>query len=120
MFAMYSIATGLISSTVNKMPVNEQQLAGLAAAGYAFVEVPDHVNGSNAVIDVETKLPIVFEEAPPPVPNILVQMAAAMIHSGQLSVDAFHPVTVAEMNGQLTSSRMVAVPASKGVGSKVD
>lgn len=113
MFAMYAVATGIISSTVNKMPVNAEQLAGLEAAGYAFIEVPDHVNGSNAVIDVETKEPIVFNAPPPPVPNIMVQLAAALIQSGQLSADAFHPVTVAEMDAQLTSVNMTTIKAAR-------
>lgn len=123
MFAMYSTSTGLISSTINKVPVDAAQLAALATAGYAFVEVPDDVNGSNAVIDIESKTHIKFEGSPPPVPNILVQYVAAQINAGLLSADAFHPVTRAEMNAQLSAVNMTTVAPAEiskvGVADKV-
>jgi hypothetical protein len=109
MFAMYSTVTGLISSTINRVPVDKAQLTALAVAGYAYVEVPDDVNGGNAVIDLNTKTYIKFEAAPPPVPNILVQYVAAQINAGLLSADAFHPVTRAEMNAQLSTANMATV-----------
>lgn len=111
MFAMYSKSTGLISSTINKVPANPEQIAALETAGYAFTEVADDVNGSNAVIDVASGEAIKFNAAPPPVPNIMVQYIAAQIGAGMLSKDAFHPVTVVEMDAMLSAAGMNTVTA---------
>lgn len=111
-YAFYNLQTGLIQSTLNQPITDKAQLEGLAAQGIGMVAVDDDVHGSNAVIDVKTKLATRFNAAPAPVPNILVQYIASQIKGGMLSVNDFHPVTVAEMNGMLTQANMTPIATS--------
>lgn len=115
---MYNTTSGLISSTVNAVPANADQLKALETAGYGFAEVPDGVNGSNAIIDVVTKQAIQFAAPPAPVPNVLVQLVAAWIKAGSLSADDFHPVTIVEMNSILGDANMAKVAAPTALGAK--
>jgi len=107
-YARYNTTTGIIDS-VNSQPItNADQLAALAQLNQAFIEAPDGTYGHNAMVNLDT-LTVVPITPSPPIPDLFTQYVAAQINSGKVPADAFHPVSLTQMNLSLASAQLAMV-----------
>jgi|SRR6185437_16558940 len=102
-------ATGQILGTVSPNIVTDpDQIAALTAQGISLVIIPDGKSASTGCI-----VNGAYQDYPPPpapVPNIMVQLAAALITNGLVSKDQFHPTTITQLNAALGAVDMTTIP----------
>lgn len=103
--ALYNVNTGFITQTISPPLTNADQIAALLASGIGMVSVPDGASGSNGLIDLATKT---FKPFAPiaPIPSFNAQLAAALIRNNVISNTDLHPITVAEINDELSSTHL--------------
>ena len=103
--ALYNLTTGFISQTISPPLTNAEQIAGLEASGIGMVIIPDGCSGSNGMIDLSTKT---FKSFAPkiPVPSFNSQLAAALIRNNVITADDLHPITIAEINDELSVTHL--------------
>ena len=111
--AIYKLKTGFISSTVTSATgiADVNQIASLNSQGSGVVTIPDGKTGGTGMIDLSTVAYVDFAPATP-VPNIYVQLAAALIKANLIPQADFHPTTISDMNTALTAANMAAIPTS--------
>jgi len=97
-------------ATISPTVITDQnQIAALSAQGISLVVVPDGKSGSTG--SIVNGVYQDYPPAPPQIPNIMVQLAAALINNGTVDVSAFHPTTIVQLNTALTAVSMTAVSA---------
>lgn len=108
--AQYNLSTGLIQATITGKGITDaNQISALQTAGIGLVSVPDGSNFNTGMI-----IDGAYVSYNPPaqsIPNIGVQLAAALINNGTVPVSAFHQATIAQINSDLSASGLTAVAA---------
>src|SRR5690348_12793922 len=99
--AIYHAASGLIQQTVSPPLAKPEQLAALESQGLKQILIPDGKNGSTGMIDLATGKYADFQAQGEPIPNVMVQLAAALVNAGVVPATAFHPATVVEVDAML-------------------
>lgn len=103
--AFYNIATGIISGTLSVPLTDQAQIAGLLAQGTGIIDIPDGLNGSNAMVDIAND-EVVQISPSPSIPSLATQLTAALIKNGTVAKADFHPVSIAETNTALAAASL--------------
>jgi len=109
-------AAGQIMATISPTIITDaNQIAALTAQGISLVTIPDGKSGSTGSIVNGAYQD--YPAPPPQIPNVMVQLAAALINNGTVDASVFHATTVAQMNVALTAVGLTtvavaAIPAS--------
>ena len=101
-------AAGQIQYTLSQPLTDQAQLSALQAQGITMISVPDGTTGANAMIDMSTQQ-VVSINPNPSLPNVVTQLAAALINNGTVDASAFHPATITSMNTSLAAANMSAI-----------
>jgi hypothetical protein len=113
--AHYLLSSGLIASTLSPGISDPAQIAGLREQGIGVVAIPDGKNGGSGMIDLASGQYVDYAPQPAPVPDIMLQYIAAQINAGKLDAGAFHPVSLIQLNAQLSMANMSTVEIATGV-----
>lgn len=106
--ARYNLSTGIIDSTVSGAGITDpNQITALTAANYGLITVPDGAGPqSGMVID---GVYVVFNTPQISIPNITIQLVAALINNGTVLISAFHQTTIAQINASLSAAGLATI-----------